>query len=165
MKIGSKFQPLPFHVECKSLQPFFETIAQFDCRPAAEGYVASCSTANPAFAYRITEPFPAIDGSLAERMIVGKLVRDLLAADYVITVYDGEEDALVGSTDEVAIFKALASTDTDTLRVSKRGAAGGKFSFVLLVWGNDCDIISDYGISLEDVVRPALNLSEELDAR
>lgn len=164
MKIGSKFQPLPFFVECKSTHPFFETIAQFDCRPAAEGYVASCSTANPAFEYRITEPFAPIDASLVERMIVAKLVRDLLAADYVVTVYDGEEDALVGSTDEAAIFKALASTDADTLRVSKRGAFRGG-SFVYLVWGNDCDVISDYGMSLEDVIRPALDLCNELEGQ
>lgn len=159
---------LPFIVECKSTQAFFETIAGFNRRSAADGYAAACAAARPSFQYRVSNPCPEIDNaSVVERRIVGKVVRDLIAAGYVISVNDGgEEDVLVGVTDETLIFKALASTDADTLRVSKKGSHPGTprgTSFVYLVWGNDCSVISDYGMSLEEIMRPALALSNELE--
>lgn len=108
---------------------------------------------------------PEISGaSDVEKRIVGKLVRDLIAASYVITVYDGQDDVVVGCVDEERIYKALASTDSDVLRVSKRNSGRGG-SFVYLVWGNDRDIISDYGMSIEAVIRPALDLSSELEGQ
>lgn len=161
MKICSKLQPLAFHVECKSSRPFFETIAQFDCRPAAEGYVATCSTVNPAFTYRITEPFPEIWGaSLTERMIVGKLVTDLLAAGLKVSVWNGGDDPeLADSTDAATIFAAMAASDQDELTMdNSEGYAG----WIRLVWGNDCDIISDYSTRLEAVMAAANALAEEL---
>lgn len=113
-------------------------------------------------------PLAAIENaSDVECRIVGKLVRDLIAAGYVISLNDGgEEDVLVGVTDETLIFKALASSGADTLRVSKKGSRPGTprgTSFVYLVWGNDCSVISDYGMSLEEIMRPALALSNELE--
>jgi hypothetical protein len=35
---------LPFNVECKSIYPFWETIAAFDCEPAAKRYASACET-------------------------------------------------------------------------------------------------------------------------
>jgi len=94
-----------------------------------------------------------------EKLIVGKLVADLLAAGYKLTVYDGEEYVLKASTDAAAIFKALSSTDMDRLYTHD---AANKNSWVLLVWGNDCDVISDYGMSLEETLSGANALAEEL---
>lgn len=114
---------------------------------------------------------PIEHASEIERRIVGKLVECLFSAGYVITVNDGEEDVLVGMTagKEDLIWKALASTDADTLRVSNHyindsaeALKRPKHSFVLLVWGNDADVISDYGVSLEEVIAPANELAESL---
>jgi len=128
-------------------------------RPDPFGVVLSALQAVP--------PLPPIPhASEIEKRIVYRVVTDLLAAGYVITVYDGQDEVLVGITDEKLIWPALSSTDADTLRVSKRGshpATPRGTSFVYLVWGNDCDVISDYGVSLEHVLLDANRLAEELD--
>lgn len=98
---------------------------------------------------------PIPHASTNEKLIVGKLVTDLLAAGHMLTVYDGGEDVVVLSNDADAIFKALSSTDRDVIRVTPRG-------WVLLVWGNDVDVISDYTMSLEPLLAGANALAEEL---
>lgn len=104
---------------------------------------------------------PIEHASDVEKMIVGKLVMDVLNAGYLITVNDGVENVLVRSDDPAAIFKALASTDADTLHLTSH--PNKRRTFVDLVWGNDVDVISDYGVSLEDVIRPSLDLCEQLE--
>jgi hypothetical protein len=47
------FSDLSYLVECKSTYPFFETIAAFNVRRAAEAYVLECAKVNPTFTYRI----------------------------------------------------------------------------------------------------------------
>jgi hypothetical protein len=98
-----------------------------------------------------------------EKLIVGKLVADLLAAGFNLSVYDGEEYALSHSTDADAIYKALASTDTDRLYAYKTNER--RRALVLLVWGNDVDVISDYSVSLEPHITGANHLADTLDAR
>lgn len=93
-----------------------------------------------------------------ERRIVGRLVRDLLAAGHALSVHDGEETVVTKCREEEIIFNALASTDCDTLYVHK---ADRSRSFVLLIWGNGRDIISDYGVSLEPVIAPISDWIEE----
>jgi hypothetical protein len=154
MAIGPQENALPFVVEAKrSYTAFFETIAAFDCRLAAEGYADECREANPNNQYRVTVPCPYIEhASIVERRIVGRLVEALLAAGYSLGVNDGEERTITNSKDADAIYKALASTDSDTLIAhfpdSDREAG------VLLIWGNDVDVISDYHTSLEPVLAP-----------
>jgi hypothetical protein len=106
-------------------------------------------------------PLPPIPhASEIEKRIVYRLVTDLLAAGYQITVNDGEDDTVIKATDPDVIWPALASTDMDTLKVT--GHPVKRRSFVELVWGNDCDVISDYGVSLEEVVSEANKLAESL---
>lgn len=98
-----------------------------------------------------------------EKLIVGKLVTDLLAAGCVLTVNDGEEDVLIDSKDAEAVYSALGSTDEDWLFV-KYGALKGP-GWVRLIWGNDVDVISDYSMSLEPYIAGANALANELDER
>lgn len=44
---------LPYQVQCKSIYPFFETIAAFDCDKAAFTYAAACAETNPQAEYRV----------------------------------------------------------------------------------------------------------------
>lgn len=105
---------------------------------------------------------PAIPhASEIEKRIVGKLVTDLLAAGYVITVNDGEDDCLVQSTEPAKIFDALSSTDTDKLYLHKDLRHAG---WILLVWGNDAHVISNSttGSDLEAAMAGADALSTKL---
>jgi hypothetical protein len=74
------------------------------------------------------------------------LVGALLEAGYSISVYDGEETVLKKSTDADDIFMALGSTDIDVLNVLR--AASPRRGFVMLVWGNDVDVIHDWSGSV-----------------
>ena len=76
-----------------------------------------------------------------ENMIATRLVEDALAAGLVVSVFDGEAFALRRSSDRAAILGALASTDHDSIYF--RNAAGERIGHAVLVWGNDCDLISD----------------------
>lgn len=102
-------------------------------------------------------------GSTDEKLIVGRLVETLLAAGFTLSVHDDcegrGETVLKQSTDKAAIFAALASTDGDILYVHK---PDGKKSFVTLIWGNGTDIISDYGMSLDDIITPVNFYADEL---
>lgn len=46
---------LPYRVECKSLCPFFETIAAFDCPRAAFAYASECAGSNLKFDYQMAK--------------------------------------------------------------------------------------------------------------
>lgn len=102
-----------------------------------------------------------------ERRIVERVVKDLLKAGYQISVDDGGCVTLKRSRDRGAILAALATTDEDTLYVHKPDAAPGERanSFVLLIYGNGEDIISDYGVSLEEVLSGANALADKLGSR
>ncbi len=95
-----------------------------------------------------------------EKLIAKQCVANLLKAGYAISVFDGEEVTLKSSTDRKAIMAALATTDEDKLFTYKTDEPA---SFVHLVWGNGCDLISDYGVSLEGVLTKANALAEKLE--
>lgn len=98
-----------------------------------------------------------------EKRIVSKLVRDLLAAGYCLTIWNGGDEAEIErSADETAIFAALAASDQDEIEAyhpSSKHRAG----WVRLVWGNDTDVISDYTTNFEAVLAGANALADELE--
>lgn len=77
-----------------------------------------------------------------ELRIAYLVVREALAANCLVSVFDGEEYPLKRSSDAVEIMRALCSTDEDTLLL--RDANGARLGSVLLIWGNGQDVISDY---------------------
>lgn len=72
-----------------------------------------------------------------ERRIATALVDGLLSAGYALSIDDGEEITVRDSTDRAAILAALGSTDQDIIRSGSH--------WVLLIWGNGEDLVSDYG--------------------
>jgi hypothetical protein len=72
-----------------------------------------------------------------ELKIAERLVDDILAAGHTITVNDGEEDTVIKSSSKADIMAALRTTDWDYLKIDGIG-------WIWLIWGNDCDVISDY---------------------
>lgn len=111
-----------------------------------------------------------------ERRIMGRILRALLAADYVVTIDDGEgESAPIESAGEAL---ALVTWDDSAngrrvwnlsevwIRTERRDAGSDenpRRSFVLLIFsnGNDGnDVVTDYGVSLEPVLDPILDSIE-----
>ncbi|WP_295842501.1 hypothetical protein [uncultured Xanthomonas sp.] len=82
------------------------------------------------------------------------LVDSALAKGWAVSVYDGEETTLRRSRDRAAIFAAMASTDADTLRFHDE--AGAYLGWVWLIWGNGCDLFSDWtdNAAINAVVEP-----------
>ena len=109
-----------------------------------------------------------------EQQISGRVVADLLAAGYSISVHDGEDVACKRSRDAETIKKALASTDEDFLYVHRPNAGGIATwdhtrtedcdGWVRLVWGNDRDVISDHTTNLESIMAPIYDEIEAVPA-
>jgi hypothetical protein len=104
-----------------------------------------------------------------ERKIINRLIDDALAAGYAISVNDGEETTVKQSQDRAAIRGAMATTDTDILTFwdPKGGPTVGvskRLGFVWLIYGNDCDVISDYSANeaMDTLLAGASALAESL---
>ena len=80
-----------------------------------------------------------------ERKVARKLVRDVLAAGYSISVNDGEEWTVSRATTCMPIFNALCTTGEDILQLYDADHHGAGCFY--LVWGNEesgeC-LISDF---------------------
>lgn len=96
-----------------------------------------------------------------EKMICRKIVKTLLAVGMSVSVNDGEETVLKKSSSVTEIMKSVFSTDEDILIAYKDGVRIGA---VYLIWGNAEDIITDYSIALDEVLRPALEYVDKLAA-
>lgn len=77
-----------------------------------------------------------------ETRIANKLVRTLLSKGYAISVNDGEETTVRKSRTFGEIKNALQTTDSDILIVY--GPGYGRIGSILLIWGNEDDLISDH---------------------
>jgi hypothetical protein len=98
-----------------------------------------------------------------ERKIYSRIVKDALAGGYEISVFDGDEYPLTGSTSYKAIMEAGFSTDQDELVFVKDDKRAG---FVSLIYGNcGWDVISDYTATdeIEDILKGATELAYKLE--
>ena len=105
---------------------------------------------------------PIENASDNEKKIVGRLITDILAAGYSVSIWNGGDDAeIISSSDTDRIFKALAASDQDEIVLYKNRRRAG---WIRLIWGNDVDVISDYTTNLEAIVAGANALANELDS-
>lgn len=118
-------------------------------------------------ALRLVPAIPPIPhASDIERKIAGKVVQCLLDEGFKITVLaEGDDEVIKRCEHAPMIFEAMASSSYDVLQVTSNPKSHRRNSFVQLVWGNGVDVISDYGMSLEEVLAPANELAEALDDR
>ena len=110
--------------------------------------------------------FPNKNMSVVENQIVERLVTDILAAGFTVSVYDGGDYCLKHCTSLEAIIEALASTDSDELVLHLPKNSEGlrmRVGWIMLVWGNDTAVISDYTVNLEAVMRGADELADKLE--
>jgi hypothetical protein len=82
-----------------------------------------------------------------ETKIAERLVDDILAAGYTITVNDGQEDTVIRSNHKPDIMAALRTTCWDYMKIMKDADRIGWF---WLVWGNGVDLVSDYSWRASD---------------
>lgn len=96
----------------------------------------------------------------ADRAIAKRLIRDLLAAGFTISVNDGGETTVENSTDPKVIFEAMGSTDEDFLYAYKSPVEG----WVRFVYGNEPGYaINDYTTNLEPWMAGVQALSDRLE--
>lgn len=83
-----------------------------------------------------------------EAKIARKLLMDARAKGYLISVYDGEEWVVKKETSITIVMSALGSTDSDQLRFRDPNLTerGGYVGTVSLIYGNGCDVISDWTV-------------------
>lgn len=110
------------------------------------------------------EPRRRLEAELELRIAL-EVVRGALRAGYSVTVHDGEDigqddtgKPVERSRDLVAIVQALFSTDEDRLLIDRPNRR--RASFVLLIWGNGADVVSDYSVNLEPIMIGANKLAD-----
>lgn len=103
----------------------------------------------------------------AEEQRIAKWVVDaILERGYLVRVWEGEGWAHKASTrDRSEILGAMASTEADTLCISKPDATFGKMRIgsITLIWGNGCDLLSDWTDrpEVDEIARAVCQLIEE----
>lgn len=93
-----------------------------------------------------------------ERQIIVTLVESLLAAHYLVGVNDGEEEVLKPCSDAARIYTVMSTTDEDYLLTEKEGERDG---WIRLIYGNHCDVISDYTTNIPDSIFERANALSE----
>lgn len=101
------------------------------------------------------------DRQAIEKRIATAVIKSVLAADNSIAVDDGEEMS-APRVNLPEVLEDMFSTDTDRLHVyDKDGRGNGWIDFV---YGNDgVDVISDYTVNLEEVLKPARDLADLIE--
>ena len=99
-----------------------------------------------------------------ENTIIRVALRAGLALGWSVTVESYDDEEITKSRKITEIVKALRATDYDNIKFyDKDGKYQGK---IFLVHGNDpWEIISDYSISIEEIVKPAMEKAEEIEIR
>lgn len=115
-----------------------------------------------------------ISPAQAEKLILERLVRDLLADGYRINVNDnnGNRETHLANGAELgivmaAIFHPDIPADDFTLDIMRaanpEGSQWDHCGWIRVIEGNGASVISDYSTNLEKVVGPANALADELE--
>ncbi|EJG5711709.1 hypothetical protein NAE02_002514 [Salmonella enterica] len=98
---------------------------------------------------------------MIERAIAREAIKGLLADDFKISVFDGEQTTLKDSTDAAAIEAAMFTTDEDQLHVAHQHV--DEKGWVLFIYGNDGhDVIADHTTNLEMSLKGATELADKI---
>jgi hypothetical protein len=98
--------------------------------------------------------------SQMQEEIVTLLVNSLIAAGYLLTVDNGgEEDEITDSNSAIDTMAVMRATADETIYARKPGEEGSYFVSLIYGYGNQAwEMISDYSVALEDVLKPANDL-------
>jgi hypothetical protein len=101
-----------------------------------------------------------------ELRIMRKTLQALIAAGFYITIDNGEEEEIRNSRKITEIMKVVFLTDEDFVYVSKKPTPEGQSydHFVRFIYGNSgWDVINDYSVALESVMKPVNDYAENQD--
>ena len=91
--------------------------------------------------------------SASEKAIITKLVDHALAAEYFISVWDGEEFAITKSRDRKSVLESIGATECEALVF--HDVADKHLGQVTLIYGNEPGVVmADYSMSLEEFLIP-----------
>jgi hypothetical protein len=92
-----------------------------------------------------------------ERGLAIELLTAALAAGLLVSVSDGDEWTLKRSGDLETIKGELATTDHNVLRFWH--ADGTREGIAVLIWGNGCDLVSDWSDTelLGEIITPIIS--------
>jgi hypothetical protein len=93
-----------------------------------------------------------------ELAIVNKLIETAEAGGYRLVIKEYEDDG----EHDYDVKTALFNLDDACVYVVD-AEVGLTFGWVRLVFGNGCDLVSDYLVSLEEFLAPVLALADEVD--
>lgn len=103
---------------------------------------------------------------LIERAVLRRAVTDLIAAGFVLSVFDGEAMPVNNTTEVRDVMANLGACDEESILVRKRGIGNRPTAFsgsLLLVYGNEgWDVICDNSVSLEIFLTGATELAGAL---
>ncbi|EKS4072474.1 hypothetical protein QB142_004517 [Salmonella enterica] len=98
---------------------------------------------------------------MIERVIAREAIKGLLADDFKISVFDGEQTTLADSIDAAAIEAAMFTTDEDQLHVTHKHV--NEKGWVLFIYGNDGhDVIADHTTNMEQSLKGASELADKI---
>ncbi|MGK9451963.1 hypothetical protein [Acidithiobacillus caldus] len=100
-----------------------------------------------------------------EKKIAISTTSDLIAADYKIAVFDGEEISLEASDNAEAILAAMFATDEEYLyAMAHVDGELQRVGWVRFIYGNNgFDVINDCTTNLEGALTDTLALAERLE--
>lgn len=98
---------------------------------------------------------------LMEVRIASRIVEDACKAGYTISVDNGGDDDEYSGTDPIRIVHEMFATDQENLHLY-----GLPRGVVVLVYGNSgYDVLSDYSVVLEPLLKGAIELAEKLEPK
>jgi len=100
----------------------------------------------------------------AEKTIARRVVKDALAAGYTLSVDNGGDTPEIENSSSFKLVVAeMFATDEERLYFYKDSKPAGMVQFV---YGNDgYDVMADYSVSLEDVLKGAKEVANKIEAR
>ncbi len=89
-----------------------------------------------------------------------------IKAGYSVSLQDGEEWVVKRSTNVHELVMAAQSTDMDRLQIRKIDDVATPLGTILFVYGNSgCEVIADYHVSLEELLKPVNAYTDYLSSR
>lgn len=97
--------------------------------------------------------------SFIEKSITNRLMGCIMSGKTSVSVWDGEEWMLKKETNRDKVKDIIGDTDQTQMRIHDMD--GNYLGWIMLVHGNDWDMICDYSVELESMLKPVNDWVDE----